>query len=64
VVLLLSGIARVAAAVVILQFDDASVTTVGILVGTLFLALGIENARLRGWTCRRRGPGRSPESLS
>jgi hypothetical protein len=45
-VLLLSGIARVAAAVVILQFDDASVTTVGILVGTLFLALGIENVAL------------------
>jgi uncharacterized membrane protein HdeD (DUF308 family) len=46
VVLLLSGIARVAAAVVILQFDDASVTTVGILVGTLFLALSIENVAL------------------
>jgi uncharacterized membrane protein HdeD (DUF308 family) len=41
-VLLLSGIARVATAVVILQFNDASVATVGILVGMLFLALGIE----------------------
>ena len=43
---LLSGIAWVAAAVVILQFNDASVTTVGILVGALFLALGIENVAL------------------
>ena len=45
-VLLLSGIAWVAAALVILQFDSASVSTVGILVGALFLALGIENAAL------------------
>jgi uncharacterized membrane protein HdeD (DUF308 family) len=45
-VLFLSGIARVATAVIILQFNDASVTTVGILVGTLFLALSIENVAL------------------
>jgi uncharacterized membrane protein HdeD (DUF308 family) len=43
---LLSGIAWVAAALVMLQFNDASVTTVGILVGALFLALGIENVAL------------------
>jgi uncharacterized membrane protein HdeD (DUF308 family) len=45
-VLLLSGFAWVAAALVILQFDSASVTTVGILVGAMFLALGIENIAL------------------
>ena len=42
-VLLVAGIAWVAASLVILQFDQASVTTVGILVGLMFLALGIEN---------------------
>ena len=45
-VLLLAGIAWVAAALVILQFNDASVTTVGIIVGALFLALGIENVAI------------------
>ena len=45
-VLLLAGIAWVGAALVILQFDQASVTTVGILVGLLFLATGIENVAL------------------
>jgi uncharacterized membrane protein HdeD (DUF308 family) len=45
-VLLVAGIAWVAAALVILQFDNASVTTVGILVGILFLAVGIENIAL------------------
>jgi uncharacterized membrane protein HdeD (DUF308 family) len=42
-VLLVAGIAWVAVALVILQFDHASVTTVGILVGMMFLAVGIEN---------------------
>jgi hypothetical protein len=42
-VLLVAGIAWVAVALVILQFDHASVTTVGILVGFMFLAVGIEN---------------------
>ena len=42
-VLLVAGIAWVAVALVILQFDQASVTTVGILVGLMFLTLGIEN---------------------
>jgi uncharacterized membrane protein HdeD (DUF308 family) len=45
-VLLAVGIAWVAIALVILQFDQASVTTVGVLVGLMFLALGIENLAL------------------
>jgi hypothetical protein len=45
-VLLVAGIAWVAAALVILQFDQASMTTVGILVGLMFLALGIQNVAL------------------
>ena len=43
---LTAGIAWVVVALVILQFDQASATTVGILVGLLFLALGIENVAL------------------
>jgi uncharacterized membrane protein HdeD (DUF308 family) len=45
-VLLAAGIAWVAVALVILQFDQASVTTVGVLVGLMFLALGVENIAL------------------
>jgi uncharacterized membrane protein HdeD (DUF308 family) len=45
-VLLIVGIAWVAIALVILQFDQASVTTVGVLVGLMFLALAIENLAL------------------
>jgi hypothetical protein len=45
-VLLAAGIAWVAVALVILQFDQASVTTVGILVGLMFLTLGVENIAL------------------
>jgi uncharacterized membrane protein HdeD (DUF308 family) len=45
-VLLLAGIAWVAVSLVLLQFDQASVTTVGVLVGLMFLALGIENLAL------------------
>ena len=45
-VLLTAGIAWVAVALIILQFDQASVTTVGVLVGLMFLALGIENIAL------------------
>jgi uncharacterized membrane protein HdeD (DUF308 family) len=40
---LVTGIAWTAIAMVILQFDQASVTTVGILVGLMFVAVGIEN---------------------
>jgi uncharacterized membrane protein HdeD (DUF308 family) len=45
-VVLAAGIAWVAVALVILQFDQASVTTVGILVGLLFLGAGVENIAL------------------
>jgi Short repeat of unknown function (DUF308) len=45
-VLLAAGIAWVVVALVILQFDQASVTTVGILVGLMFLTLGVENVAL------------------
>ena len=45
-VLLVTGIAWVAVALVVLQFDQASVTTVGVLVGLMFLGLGIENIAL------------------
>ena len=43
---LVAGIAWVAAALVILQFDQASVNTVGVLVGLMFLVVGIENLAL------------------
>jgi uncharacterized membrane protein HdeD (DUF308 family) len=39
---LVTGIAWVIAALVILQFDQASVTTVGIIVGCMFLAAGAQ----------------------
>ena len=45
-VLLVAGIAWLAAALVILQFDNASVTTVGVLVGLMFLGVGVENIAL------------------
>jgi uncharacterized membrane protein HdeD (DUF308 family) len=40
---LVAGVAWLAIAVVILQFDSASTTTVGILVGLMFLLAGLEN---------------------
>jgi uncharacterized membrane protein HdeD (DUF308 family) len=42
-VLLVGGIAWLIASLVILQFDTASITTIGILTGVLFVAAGIEN---------------------
>lgn len=42
-ILLVAGLAWGAVSLVILQFNHASVTTVGILVGLMFLGLGIEN---------------------
>ena len=42
-VLLVAGIAWVAVALVILQFNNASVTAVGVLVGLMFVGVGIEN---------------------
>jgi uncharacterized membrane protein HdeD (DUF308 family) len=38
-----AGIAWIVIALIILQFDQASVTTVGILVGVMFVGAGIEN---------------------
>jgi uncharacterized membrane protein HdeD (DUF308 family) len=43
---LLTGIAWLIVALVILQFDEASVTTVGLLVGLMFLLAGIQNFAL------------------
>ena len=45
-VLLLGGFAWIAASLVVLQFNHASVTTVGILVGLLFVGAGVENIAL------------------
>jgi uncharacterized membrane protein HdeD (DUF308 family) len=39
---LVTGIAWVIASLVILQFDKASVTTVGIIVGCMFVATGVQ----------------------
>ncbi|HEY7075232.1 MAG TPA: hypothetical protein VH418_07675, partial [Solirubrobacteraceae bacterium] len=39
---LVTGIAWVIASLIILQFDKASVTTVGIIVGCMFLAAGAQ----------------------
>jgi uncharacterized membrane protein HdeD (DUF308 family) len=39
---LVTGIAWVGASVVILQFDGASITTVGVIVGIMFIASGIQ----------------------
>ena len=39
------GIGWAIIGVVILQFDQASITTVGILVGAMFLATGVPAAR-------------------
>ena len=43
---LVVGIAWIAVALVILQFNDASVTTIGILVGLMFTFAGIQNVAL------------------
>src|SRR4051794_24439467 len=43
---LAAGIAWLVVSLVILQFDDASVTTVGVLVGVMFLLAGAENVAL------------------
>ena len=43
---LVTGIAWVVAALVILQFDSASVTTIGIIVGCMFLAFGAQQLLL------------------
>jgi Short repeat of unknown function (DUF308) len=43
---LVTGIAWIVASLVILQFDRASVTTVGIIVGCMFLAAGVQQFTL------------------
>ena len=43
---LVSGIAWIVISAVILQFDEASITTVGVLVGLMFLLASIQNAVL------------------
>ena len=43
---LIAGIAWIAIAAVILQFDQASITTVGVLVGLMFTFAGLETIAL------------------
>jgi uncharacterized membrane protein HdeD (DUF308 family) len=40
---LISGICWTVIALVVLQFDRASITTVGVLIGLMFLAAGVQN---------------------
>ena len=47
---LIAGIAWIAVALVILQFDDASVTTVGILVGVMFTFASVQNVAVASVT--------------
>ena len=42
------GLVWIAVSVVILQFDQASITTVGIIVGTMFLGVAVQNFVLAG----------------
>jgi uncharacterized membrane protein HdeD (DUF308 family) len=43
---LVTGIAWVVAALIVLQFNHASVTTVGIIVGCMFMAAGVQQLTL------------------
>ena len=43
---LVAGVAWLVISLVILQFDSASVTTVGVLVGVMFLLAGVQNLAL------------------
>lgn len=43
---LILGIAWIAASLVILQFDQASITTIGIIVGIMFVAAGVQQLAL------------------
>ena len=45
---LLFGLVWIVASVVILQFDQASITTVGVIVGALFLGAAMQNFMLAG----------------
>ena len=50
---LVSGIAWIAVSVVILQFDQASITTVGVIVGLMFLGTSLQQFAIAG---ARRSP--------
>jgi hypothetical protein len=39
----ISGIFWIVVALVVLQFDQASITTVGVLIGIMFLVVGAQN---------------------
>jgi uncharacterized membrane protein HdeD (DUF308 family) len=52
--LLVSGIAWLGIAYIVLQFDQASVTTVGVLVGIMFLISGMQQLALAGLVTRGR----------
>jgi uncharacterized membrane protein HdeD (DUF308 family) len=45
---LLFGLVWIALSVVILQFDQASITTVGIIIGAMFLGAAVQNFALAG----------------
>lgn len=47
---LLTGIAWIVASLVILQFDEASITTVGVILGCMFVFAGIEQLALAAST--------------
>jgi hypothetical protein len=49
------GLAWIVVGVVILQFDDASVTTVGVIVGVMFLASGFQQFAVGSMAERGRG---------
>jgi hypothetical protein len=51
---LVAGIAWVIIALVILQFDQASITTVGVLIGIMFLVSGMQNLAIAGLVARFR----------
>ena len=51
---LVAGIAWLAVALIILQFDHASVTTVGILVGVMFTFAGFQNLALASMPAQAR----------
>ena len=59
-VFLVSGIAWIVISLVILQFDDASITTVGVLIGLMFMLAGVSNIALASAPrdCRRTSAAR------
>ena len=51
---LVFGIAWVIVGLVILQFDQASITTVGVIVGLMFLATGVQQFAVSSFADRSR----------